>query len=125
MATTNTSRFSWTGIDPTEWMRVWQTLCRGLPENLVQPILRGWTFPVNSNNSTAPQTEADVVARYSYGREIGRMSEALELLIEERHGKTPRYSTRDLACAKRLLFLFIDRALEASTGQVPFRPHLG
>jgi hypothetical protein len=31
----------------------------------------------------------DVVARHSYGRQIGRMSDLLELLIEERHGKTP------------------------------------
>jgi hypothetical protein len=83
MATTNTSRF-W--IDPAEWMRSWQTVW--LP--LVQPILPGWSFLINSNNSTAPQTEMEVVAKYSYGRQIGRMSEALELLIEEGHGKTPK-----------------------------------
>lgn len=50
----------------------------------------GWTFNLNSNNSTEPQTEVDVVAKHSYGRQLGRMSEALELLIEERHGKTPK-----------------------------------
>jgi hypothetical protein len=55
----------------------------------VQPILPGWTFNINSGNSTAPQTEVDVVAKHSYGRQIGRMSDALELLIEERHGETP------------------------------------
>lgn len=90
MATTDTPRISWTGIDPAEWMRTWQAVWRGAPNNLVQPILPGWTFNLNSNNSTAPQTEVDVVAKHSYGRQIGRMSDALELLIEERLGKTPK-----------------------------------
>ncbi len=90
MATTDTSRFSWSGIDPAEWMRTWQAVWRGGPDNLVQPILPGWTFNINSSNSTAPQTEVDVVAKHSYGRQIGRMSDALELLIAERHGKTPK-----------------------------------
>jgi hypothetical protein len=70
-------------------MRTWQAMWRGIPDNLVQPILPGWTFNINSSNSTAPQTEVDVVAKHSYGRQLGRMSDALELLIEERHGKTP------------------------------------
>ena len=30
-----------------------------------------------------------MVARHSYGRQLGRMSDALALLIEERHGKAP------------------------------------
>ena len=90
MANTDSSRFSWAGIDPAEWMRTWQVVWRGAPDNLVQPILPGWTFNINSNNSTAPQTEVDVVAKHSYGRQLGRMSDALELLIEERHGKTPK-----------------------------------
>jgi hypothetical protein len=90
MATTDSSRFSWAGIDPAEWMRTWQVVWRGAPDNLVQPILPGWTFNINSNNSSAPQTEVDVVAKHSYGRQLGRMSDALELLIEERHGKTPK-----------------------------------
>jgi hypothetical protein len=90
MVTTSTPRFSWTEIGPAEWLRTWQTVWRGTPDNLVQPILPGWTFNLNSNNSTEPQTEVDVVAKHSYGRQLGRMSEALELLIEERHGKTPK-----------------------------------
>lgn len=88
--TADTPRFPWTGIDPAEWMRTWQTVWRGAPANLEQPILPGWTFNVNSNNSTAPQTEVDVIAKHSYGRQIGRMSDALELLIAERVGNTPK-----------------------------------
>jgi hypothetical protein len=89
MATGDIPEFPWTGISPAEWMRTWQAMWRLTPDNLVQPILPGWTFNINSSNSTAPQTEVDVVARHSYGRQIGRMSDLLELLIEERHGKTP------------------------------------
>ena len=87
MATTDTTRFSWSGIDPAEWLRTWQTVWRGAPDNLVQPILPGWTFNINSANSTSPQTEAEVVARHSYGRQIGRMADALELVLVERYGK--------------------------------------
>lgn len=88
MATT--PPFSWAGIDPAEWMQPWLAAWRAAPDNLVQPILPGWTFNINSSNSAAPQTEADVVAKVSYGRQLGRISDALELLIEERHGKTPK-----------------------------------
>jgi hypothetical protein len=77
-----------TGINPAEWLRSWQSLWR--PDTLVQPILPGWTLNVNSNNSTAPTTEADVVARHSYGRQLGRISDALDLLIIERHGRMPK-----------------------------------
>src|SRR3982074_1415313 len=89
MATGALPAFSWAGVSPAEWMRTWQAMWRLTPENLSQPILPGWTFNINSGNSTAPQTEVDVVARHRYGRQIGRMSDALQLLIEERHGKTP------------------------------------
>ena len=88
MTTDGPFPLSLTGIDPGEWLRSWQSLWR--PDQLVQPILPGWTFNVNSNNSTAPGTEADIVARHSYGRQLGRISDALELLITERQGRTPK-----------------------------------
>ena len=82
------------------WARFWQSLPGAsasafAPPSLVQPILPGWTLNVNSHNSTAPQTEADVVARHSYGRQLGRMADALEALIVERHGDAP--TQRDFA----------------------------
>lgn len=89
MATDDIPGFPWTGIAPAEWLRTWQAMWRVAPDNLAQSILQGWTLNINSNNSTAPQTEAEVVARHSYGRQLGRMSDALELLIVERHGRTP------------------------------------
>ncbi|HTS20193.1 MAG TPA: hypothetical protein VMN79_00135 [Casimicrobiaceae bacterium] len=83
MITNETSRFSWAG-DPTEWMRTWPFTWRTAPEVLTEPILPGWTFNINSNNSTSPETEVDVVAKHSYGRQLGRISDALEALIGER-----------------------------------------
>jgi hypothetical protein len=74
----------WAGIDPARWMASWW---RGLglaPENLVQPILPGWAITINGINSTAPQTEVEVLQHHSYGRQLGRMADALEALIEER-----------------------------------------
>lgn len=90
MATPDSYDLPWTGIAPADWLRTWQAAWRPAPEYLVQPILPGWTFNINHGNSTAPQTEADVVAKHSYGRQLGRMSDALACLIEERHGKAPK-----------------------------------
>src|SRR5712672_3424246 len=86
MATGDLPDFSWAGVSPGEWMRTWQAMWRLTPDSVAQQILPGWTFNINSSNSTAPQTEADVVAKHSYGRQIGRMADALELLLNERHG---------------------------------------
>lgn len=69
---------------------LWQPWLQLAPDKLVQPILSGWTLNINSHNSTAPQTEADVVARHSYGRQLGRMSDALRALLLEQHNKPPK-----------------------------------
>jgi hypothetical protein len=90
MTTTELPGSSWSGIDPAQWLRSWQSLWRLAPESLIQPILPGWTFNINGNNSSSPQTEADVVAVHSYGRQLGRIADALAALIEEQHGKAPR-----------------------------------
>ncbi len=47
-----------------------------------QPILPGWTINVNSNNSASPGTESLVLSKFSYGRQIGRISDALAAIIE-------------------------------------------
>ena len=89
MLTTETQPPNWTGLDPMAWLRNWQQAWRGAPDTLVQPILPGWTLNINSNNSTSPQTEVDVLAKHSYGRQIGRMADALEALVVEQHGANP------------------------------------
>lgn len=67
----------------------WLGLFKPTPDTLLQPILPGWSFNINSNNSASPQTEVDVVSEVSYGRQLGRISEALKLLIVEQHGDKP------------------------------------
>jgi hypothetical protein len=71
---------------PSDWLRAWTSWFPPAPQSLNQPILPGWTLApvlnVNSANSTAPQTEAEIVQRHSYGRQLGRISDALEALIE-------------------------------------------
>jgi uncharacterized membrane protein (UPF0182 family) len=52
----------------------------------VQPINPGWTFgnlTINEQNSSAPDTERDIVAVDSYGRQLGHVIDALAVLIKE------------------------------------------
>ena len=65
----------------------------------MQPINQGWfgtSFLINSNNSSAPQTEMDVVAKYSYGRQINR----IDKLKLESAGARVEQVTIDLALLK-------------------------
>jgi hypothetical protein len=90
MSTESTSRmWPWGGLDPAAWMRNWWTTLGLAPQSLTQPILRGWTITINGINSSAPQTEVEVVQRHSYGRQLGRMADALEALIDERGDGAP------------------------------------
>jgi hypothetical protein len=82
MAETTTP--SW---DPASWLKQWTSAMQLAPNTLVQPILPGWTLNVNAFNSSAPQTEADVVSKHSYGRQLGRISEALAILVDARDPK--------------------------------------
>lgn len=57
------------------------------PQALSQPINPGWSFGnvinVTEANSTAPATEQEILRHHSYGRQIGRMMDAVDLLIEQ------------------------------------------
>lgn len=75
------------GWDPASWLKQWTSAMQLAPNTLVQPILPGWTLNVNAFNSSAPQTEADVVSKHSYGRQLGRISEALAILVDARDPK--------------------------------------
>jgi hypothetical protein len=63
------------------------------PQNLVQSILPGWVFGgvvnVTDQNSSAPDTERQIVAKESYGRQLGRIMDVLVVLIaeQEKHGR--------------------------------------
>ena len=101
MATNDTPSPSWpwTPADPAEWLRSWSEAMRSVPQSLTQAINPGWSFgpsfTLNSGNSSAPQTEVEVLQRHSYGRQLGRISEALELLIEERARSSPKDKRAD------------------------------
>jgi hypothetical protein len=85
MPTSDNPFAAWSGA---EFWRPWLQLA---PTSLVQPITSGLTFNVNSHNSTAPQTEANVLARHSYGRQLGRITDALHALLMQLHeGKPPK-----------------------------------
>jgi hypothetical protein len=64
-----------------DWLFGWPGF-NWAPQNLVQPINPGWSFTVNNTNSTAPQVEQDVLARHSYGRQIGRVMDAVCALAD-------------------------------------------
>ena len=68
------------GWNAAELWRPWLQLA---PSNLVQPVLSGWTLNINSQNSSAPQTEASVVARHSYGRQLGRIADIVRALVDD------------------------------------------
>ena len=57
------------------------------PQNLAQSILPGWVFGsqinITEQNSSAPDTERAIVAAQSYGRQLGRVIDALTALIAE------------------------------------------
>lgn len=60
----------------------WTTMALA-PQKLWQSINSGWSFGniiVNENNSSAPQTEQAIVAQESYGRQIGKLLDAVDTL---------------------------------------------
>lgn len=65
-------------------------LPKGAPENLAQNI-NPWssTVNINSYNSSAPDTEQTVLARHSYGRQLGRLSDVVSLLVDELEERDP------------------------------------
>ncbi len=83
---------SFNPMDPTSWPAF-------APYYLTQDILRGWSFiTVNENNSSAPDTERRVTARDSYGRQLGKLMDAVEVLIARSGGDDPAFA--DLAALK-------------------------
>lgn len=62
----------------------WADALKLVPTNLNQSILPGWSFlTINENNSTSPETEQHILAKHSYGRQIGRMMDLVAAMAEE------------------------------------------
>ncbi|HET7525129.1 MAG TPA: hypothetical protein VFK10_04235 [Burkholderiaceae bacterium] len=76
---------AWTDAALAPWRLLLQSFAL-VPQSLTQPINPGWTFgnliQVTEQNSSAPDTESQIVSRHSYGRQIGRLMDAVELLLE-------------------------------------------
>jgi hypothetical protein len=55
------------------------------PQSLVQPILPGWVFGsvtnITEQNSSAPDTEREIVSAHSYGRQLGHVMDALAAVV--------------------------------------------
>ncbi|WP_083745412.1 hypothetical protein [Variovorax sp. KK3] len=72
-------RNGWWGFDLAKWP--WQA---GAPQFLDQQINPGWSvFNITYNNSSAPAIERDVLQQHSYGRQIGRVMDAVSVLVEQ------------------------------------------
>jgi hypothetical protein len=58
------------------------------PQEFNQSILPGWMFAnsinVTEENSSAPEAERKIVSTHSYGRQLGRVMDAVAELIAER-----------------------------------------
>ncbi|HEY2752821.1 hypothetical protein [Phenylobacterium sp.] len=90
------------GLEPPWWMKAWFTPWPATGGELVQPILPGWTIGglvVNEQNSSAPDTERQIVAADSYGRQIGQLLDAVAALIEGQGG------AKDVGAYQKLLAL--------------------
>jgi len=72
------------------WLPPWLTGTVAAPQQLSQPILPGWSFvSITEQNSSRPDTEREIVAHESYGRQIGRLLDAVAALIAERAPEAP------------------------------------
>lgn len=77
--------------------RAWMPVGIAAPEQLTQSILPGWSIiSVNQGNSSAPDTEQAIVAKASYGRQIGTIMDALDLLIGKVNPKTSTPEEREV-----------------------------
>ena len=63
------------------------------PQVLTQPILPGWlvanSINVTEENSSSPGTEGEILTKYSYGRQLGRIIDVLSELIDKWPGGAP------------------------------------
>ena len=84
----------------TWWSRLWREMYAQTipfpslaPQVLTQPILPGWLVGNNINvteeNSSSPETEREIVAKYPYGRQLGRVIDVLGDLIDKWPGGAP------------------------------------
>jgi hypothetical protein len=82
------------------WARLWSPWTWVAPQQLSQPIDPGWSFGnviVNEHNSSAPSTEQSIVAEESYGRQIGKLLDAVYDLCQQRPDAVTNPAFQDIA----------------------------
>jgi hypothetical protein len=84
---------------PDFWDNMWRLWVPNAfaPQELLQPINPGWSFgnvTINAENSSAPQTEQAILAQESYGRQIGKLLDAVAELVKLQPDRSsnPAYS---------------------------------
>ncbi|NRF65892.1 hypothetical protein HLB44_02710 [Aquincola sp. S2] len=74
---------AWAFGAPVPW--AWPGAAKLAPDQVSQAINPGWTLAgvvVNAQNSSAPSVEQSVVSRHSYGRQLGRVMDAVGALLD-------------------------------------------
>ncbi|HEY8026090.1 MAG TPA: hypothetical protein VIF60_16105 [Burkholderiaceae bacterium] len=92
-------------LSPFTMVQWWQKQMQSfMPIGILdEPILPNGTFAgivINEQNSTDPQTERHIVNQVSYGKQIGWLVDAVDVLIAERTAKAPK--AQDQAKLKQL-----------------------
>jgi hypothetical protein len=86
-----------------QWMRLWAPWISLAPQELSQSINPGWIFGsvvVNQRNSSAPATEQAILAEESYGRQIGKLLEAVHELTKGKPGSATNPAFQDIAALR-------------------------
>lgn len=69
------------------WASMFDLAGQFAPRFLQQPVLPGWVFAnsivIDEHNSRDPGTERRIVARESYGRQLGVIIDAVDALIQQ------------------------------------------
>lgn len=84
-------------------LRSWTSMALA-PQKLMQSFNNGWSFAnltINSNNSSAPDTEQAIVAVESYGRQIGRLLDAVDVLVQRQPDAATQDKLKQIAPLKK------------------------
>ncbi|HUD90922.1 hypothetical protein [Sphingobium sp.] len=85
------------------FFRSWTSMALA-PQKLMQSFNNGWSFAnltINGHNSSAPETEQAIVAVESYGRQIGKLLDAVEALVQRQSDAGTHDAFTELAKLKR------------------------
>jgi hypothetical protein len=87
------------------WDNLWRPWMSAslAPQKLWQAINPGWSFgnvTINEQNSSAPQTEQAILAEESYGRQIGKLLDAVSELVKAQPDAKTNKAYEDIAALK-------------------------